>query len=125
VSETTTRRDREADRATLRAIHGAITGGDIARAQAMATRALAEGIEHPMVLDLAAGHLEAQGQLDRACALLARAAEIAPQAPGIRNAYGLVLQRLDRSEQALAEFDAVLAIDPAFAPGWSNRGAHR
>lgn len=87
----------------------------------MATRALAEGIEHPMVLDLAAGQLEAQGQLERAAALLARAVEMAPQAPGIRNGHGLILQRLDRMEEALAEFDAAISADPNFAPAWANR----
>lgn len=119
MSETSTR--SEADRNTLRAIHAAITGGEVIRAQTMAARALAEGIEHPMVLDLAASQLEAQGQSDRAATLLARAVELAPRAPGIRNAHGLVLQRLDRLEEALAEFDAAVAIEPGFAPAWSNR----
>ena len=114
-------RDLEADRAALRAIHTALTGGDIARAQAMAAHALADGITHPMVLDLAAGRLEGLGRLDEACALLARAAELAPEAPGIRNAYGLILQRLDRMEEARAEFDAAIAVQPDFAPAFSNR----
>jgi len=117
----TTSRDPEADRAILRAIHAALTGGDVARAQAMAAHALADGIVHPMVLDLAAGRLEGLGRLDEACALLARAAELAPEAPGIRNAYGLILQRLDRMTEALAEFDAAIALQPDFAPAFSNR----
>ncbi|MCW3846273.1 sulfotransferase [Sphingomonas sp. LB-2] len=121
MSVTSASRDVEADRATLRAVHAALTGGDVARAQAMAAHALADGVVHPMVLDLAAGRLEGLGRLDEACALLARAAEMAPQAPGIRNAYGLILQRLDRMEEALAEFDAAIAAEPGFAPAWSNR----
>lgn len=115
-------RDPEADRTTLRAIHAALTGGDIARAQAMAAHALADGLNHPMVLDLAAGRLEGLGRLDEACALLARAAELAPQAPGIRNAYGLILHRLDRLVESIAEFDAAIALQPDFAPAYSNRG---
>lgn len=118
-------RDIEADRATLRAIHGTLSGGDMIRAQTMAAQALNAGIEHPMVLDLAAGGLEAAGRIEEAAALLARAAEIAPQAPGIRNAFGLILHRLDRSAEAVAEFDAAIAADPKFAPAWSNRGASR
>lgn len=118
-------RDIEADRATLRAIHATLTGGDMVRAQTMAAQALAGGIEHPMVLDLAAGRLEAAGRIEDAAALLARAAEIAPQAHGIRNAFGLILHRLDRSAEAVAEFDAAIAIDAGFAPAWSNRGTAR
>ena len=114
-------RDPDADRTRLRAIHSALTGGDIARAQAMSAHALADGIAHPMVLDLAAGRLEGLGRLDEACALLGRAAELAPQAPGIRNGYGLILQRLDRMEEAVAEFDAAIAVQPDFAPAFSNR----
>lgn len=118
-------RDIEADRARLRAIHATLTGGDLIRAQGMATQALADGIEHPMALDLAAGGLEAAGRIEDAAALLARAVEIAPQAHGIRNAFGLILHRLDRSGEAVAQFDAALAADPKFAPAWSNRGAAR
>jgi tetratricopeptide (TPR) repeat protein len=114
-------RDAEADRERLRAIHATLTAGDVAAAGTMAAAALAEGIEHPMVLDLAAGRLEQAGRPDEALKLLLRAKKLAPQAPGIRNAVGLCLNRLGRPDQAIAEFDGALALDPGFAPALSNR----
>jgi tetratricopeptide (TPR) repeat protein len=116
-------RNREADRERLRAIHARLTGGDLAGAAAMATRAVAEGIEHPMVLSLAAGRLEDAARPADALPLLLRAKALAPAAPGILNALGLCLQRLDRFAEAVAEFDAALAADPGFVPALANRGA--
>src|SRR5690349_25025913 len=56
-------RDPELDRARLRAVHGALTAGDIAAAGKLAEDALADGIDHPMVLNLVAGRREEQGRL--------------------------------------------------------------
>ena len=47
-------RDPETDRARLRAVHAALTGGDIPTAGKLAEDALADGIDHPMVLNLVA-----------------------------------------------------------------------
>ncbi len=115
-------RDIEADRVRLRAIHAAATSGNIAHAGEMATAALAEGLEHPIILSLAAGQLEEAGRPEAALPLLARACELAPQAPGMTNAYGLCLHRLDRHDEAIAAFDAALAAAPDFSPAYANRG---
>lgn len=115
-------RDPETDKARLRAIHAALTGGDLAGAGKMAEDALADGIDHVMVLSLVAGRREADGRFAEALALLERAREAAPQAPGILNALGLNLLWLGRAEEAAAEFGAALAADPAFAPALANRG---
>ena len=47
-------RDPETDRARLRAIHAAMTGGDIAGAASQAEDALADGLDHVLVLSLVA-----------------------------------------------------------------------
>ena len=62
----------------------------------MAERTLAEGFEHPMLLNAAATRLEQEGKYEEAQRLLARAVAIAPKDIGARNALALCLQRLDR-----------------------------
>jgi tetratricopeptide (TPR) repeat protein len=116
-------RDSETDRARLRAIHGALTGSDVPAAGKLAEDALADGIDHVMVLSLVAGRREEQGRLDEALALLKRARSAAPEAIGIMNAAGLCLHRLGRFEEAVAEHDMALARDPGFVPALANRGA--
>jgi len=115
-------RDPETDRARLRAVHGALTAGDIAGAGTLAEDALADGIDHPMVLNLVAGRREEQGRLDEALALLERALNAAPEAIGVMNAIGLVLNRLGRFEDAAFAFGEALAREPRFAPAIANRG---
>jgi tetratricopeptide (TPR) repeat protein len=119
---TRTARDPETDKARLRAIHAAVTGGDVAGAGKMAEDALADGIDHVMVLSLVAGRREGEGRFDEALALLDRAKAAAPDAAGILNARGLNLLWLGRHEEAAAEFGAALAADPGFAPALANRG---
>ena len=118
-------RDSETDRQRLRAIHAAVTAGEVESAGKMAEDALADGIDHVMVLSLAAGRREAEGRFADALALLLRAKAAAPHAPGIRNALGLNFVWLGRPEEAVAEFDAALAAAPGFAPALANRGTAR
>ena len=91
---------RRLDRARLRAVHGALTAGDIPTAGKLAEDALNDGIDHPMVLNLVAGRREEEGRLDEALALLRRALAAAPEAIGVMNAIGLCLSRLGRFEEA-------------------------
>lgn len=112
----------ERDREKLRAIHAALTGGDVAAAGTLAAEALAGGIEHPMVLSLAAGRLEEAGRRDEALGLLRRAKALAPQAPGMWNALGLCLSGSGRYAEAVEEFDGAIALDRRFAPALANRG---
>ncbi|HEX4737993.1 MAG TPA: sulfotransferase [Allosphingosinicella sp.] len=112
----------ERDREKLRAVHAALTSGDVARAGVLAAEALAAGIEHPMVLSLAAGRLEEAGRRDEALPLLRRAKALAPQAPGMWNAIGLCLSGSGRYAEAVEEFDGAIALDRRFAPALANRG---
>jgi tetratricopeptide (TPR) repeat protein len=115
-------RDPETDKARLRAIHAALSAGDIESAGKLAEDALADGIDHPMVLSFVAGRRELEGRFADSLELLLRAKAAAPEATGIVNAIGLNLMWLGRHEEAVAEFDAALAIDSGFAPALANRG---
>ncbi|MEA3014218.1 MAG: hypothetical protein QOD42_2763 [Sphingomonadales bacterium] len=115
-------RDPETDRARLRAVHAALTQGDVPAAARLAEDALADGIDHVMVLSLVAGRREEHGRLEEALALLQRARAAAPEAIGIMNAAGLTFYRLGRYEEAAAEYEAALARDPLFVPALANRG---
>ncbi|HEY8003333.1 MAG TPA: sulfotransferase [Phenylobacterium sp.] len=116
-------RDAEADRARLRAIQETLRAGDVAAAETLAETALGQGLEHPLVLNLAAGRQEREGRYEAALELLQRGHELAPQDIGLRQALGLCLQRLERYAAALPHFDAVIAAQPTFAPAHAARGA--
>jgi tetratricopeptide (TPR) repeat protein len=115
-------RDPQADHATLRAVHGAAVGGDHAKASALAEAALADGLEHPLLFNLAALKLEQLGRVSDAEALLRRAVEIAPEDLGSRNALGLCLLRLDRPEEARAQFEALLDLNPSLPYAHTSQG---
>jgi tetratricopeptide (TPR) repeat protein len=115
-------RDPQADHATLSAVHGAAVGGDHAKASTLAEAALADGLEHPLLFNLAALKLEQLGRVSDAEALLRRAVEIAPDDIGSRNALGLCLLRLDRPEEARAQFEALLNLNPSLAYAHAGHG---
>ena len=115
-------RDLAADRATLQAVHEALQGGDHARAATLAQAARNAGLEHPLLLNVAALQLEQQGRIAQALALLERAVELAPNDLGSRNALGLCLTRLERAEDALEQFDALLKLDATLPFAHVSRG---
>lgn len=115
-------RDLEADHATLRAVHEAATGGHHMQAGQLAEAALASGLEHPLLLNVAALKLEQQGRVPEAERLLRRAAEIAPTDLSSRNALGLCLLRLERPAEALEQFDALLKLNPSLPYAHASHG---
>ncbi len=115
-------RDTEADRAALRAVFEAAQRGEHAQAAALAEAALASGLEHPLLLNIAALKLEQAGHLTEALVLLEKAVRVAPQDLGARNALGLILLRLERAGEALEQFDALLRVDSALAFAHASRG---
>lgn len=115
-------RDPTADKAALAEIAAAVQARDFERAGRLAEQALARGLEHPAVLNLAALKLEGEERYEDAVRLLQRAVAIAPSDPGARNALGLCLRRLERDAEALAQFDEAVRIAPTFAGAHSARG---
>jgi tetratricopeptide (TPR) repeat protein len=115
-------RDPKADHATLSAVHAAAQRGAHAEAAVMAEAALADGLEHPLLFNVAALNLELQGRVTDAEQLLRRAVAMAPADLGSRNALGLCLLRLERPDQALPQFDALLALDPSLPFAHASRG---
>jgi tetratricopeptide (TPR) repeat protein len=89
----------------------------------MAEAALAQGLEHPMLFNLAADRLEREDRFEEALALLQRGHDFAPQDLGLRQALGLNLHRLEHYASALIHFDAVVAAHPDIAPAHAARGA--
>ncbi len=87
-----------------------------------AEAALADGLEHPLLLNVAALNLEQRGDVAAAEKLLARAVTVGPTDPAARNAYGLCLMRLERPEEAIAQFDALLSLDDSLPFAHTNLG---
>ena len=115
-------RDREADHATLRAVHEAATRGDHAQAGQLAEAALAGGLEHPLLLNVAALKLELQARVPEAERLLRRAVAIAPNDLSSRNGLGLCLLRLERPAEALEQFDALIKLNPSLPYAHASHG---
>jgi len=122
LDEQTTARDDEADSRTLRAVLQAAQGGRLAEAAALATAALADGLEHPLLLNAAALKLEQDGRVSEAERLLNRAIQIAPDDIAARNALGLCLMQLDRPAEALLEFGTILKLAPALPYAHASNG---
>ncbi len=101
-------RNLETDLETLRAVLNLAQNRDFAGAATLAEKTLADGFEHPMLLNIAATRLEHEGKYEQALTLLERAVAIAPNDVGARNALGLCLQRLDRPAEALYHIDDLL-----------------
>jgi tetratricopeptide (TPR) repeat protein len=115
-------RDRKADLATLQAIGAIARSGDHARAAALAESALADGLQHPLLFNLAALRLEQDGRLVEAENLLRRAVQLAPADIASLNALGLCLLRQERPQEALATFDEIVKLDPALPFVFASRG---
>ncbi len=106
----------------LRVIQDALRGRDYARAAQLAHAELASGVEHPLVYNLAALDLERQGRMPEALNLLQSAVRLTPDDAPSRNALGLCLSRLELPEEALAQFDALIALTPSAAFAHASRG---
>jgi tetratricopeptide (TPR) repeat protein len=116
-------RDRQADLATLQAVQAAAQGGDFARAAALARPALDGGLQHPLLFNVVALELERSGRVDDAAGLLAQGVALHARDAALRNALGLCLLRLDRPAEALAQFEALLALDASLAYAHAGQGA--
>lgn len=116
-------RDAVADQNTLRAIQSAARAGNHSQAIELAEAALEDGLEHPLLYNLAALRLEHEGRVSEAEPLLRKAVQLAPSDQGARNALGLCLLRLERPRDALLEFEALIGLNPNLPFAHASRGS--
>jgi tetratricopeptide (TPR) repeat protein len=100
----------------------AVRNGDWPAAVTIAETALAEGLEDPMLLNLAAWRLEAEGLYVEAGGLLSRALELAPQDLRTIYALGRLYKTAGRHTEALEAFEAALTIDASFVLALREKG---
>jgi tetratricopeptide (TPR) repeat protein len=115
-------RDPVADLQRLRSVQTLARAGQHAEAAALAQKARADGLEHPLLYNVLALGLESEGRLPEAEALLQSAVRLAPADVASRNALGLCLLRLERPDEALVHFDSALAREPSLPFLHANRG---
>jgi tetratricopeptide (TPR) repeat protein len=115
-------RDLKADQEMLRTVMTHAQNRNIPLAAAIAEQALAEGFEHPLLLNVLAARLESEGRLEEAARLLERAVTLAPGDVPARNALSLCLQRLDRPAEALQHVDELLRNHPGLGFAHANKG---
>jgi tetratricopeptide (TPR) repeat protein len=104
------------------AIEQALAVGDIAKAAALAERALSGREQDPMLLNLAAWRREEAGDYAGAHHLLGQALRLAPGDVMVLGAIGAVLRKEGRLDEALAVLDRVVATEPRHAAAWLERG---
>ena len=106
----------------LEQVDATLRGRGLDAAAKVALEALAAGVGHPAVLNLAAQARYDEGRFSEAVSLLKRARSLAPKDPHILNTLGACLTALGQQEQALKAFDAAIRIDPDMAAAHFNRG---
>jgi tetratricopeptide (TPR) repeat protein len=109
--------------AWLERIDAALRGQGMPAAAALSIQALAEGVEHPAVLNLAASARHEEGRYEEAVELLKRARKLSPQDPHVLNSLGICLKALGRLPAALEAYDAALRADPRMAAAHCNRAS--
>jgi Tfp pilus assembly protein PilF len=100
----------------------ALRAQNIERAVDLAEAALRGGARNALLLNLRAWRAERAGRYDAALVDLQDARRLAPADIPTLNALGLCLANLQRHAEAIEAFEAVIALDPAFAPAHFNRG---
>ena len=113
----------EDDEAQFEAILDAVRRADRAAALRLAKQAAEQGLDHPLVLVLAAEGAEETGDLRRAATWLAQATVDAPEDGETWRRYATVLARLEQYEPALAAFKRALEILPGAYPTLIAAGA--
>lgn len=107
----------------LQRVDSALRTSGLDAAAQLARQAVAEGIEDPVLLNLAASALYGERRLEEAVQLLSRASALAPNDPNIWNSLGVCQSALGQTEAALQSYDAALRISPRLAAAHFNRGA--
>jgi tetratricopeptide (TPR) repeat protein len=117
-------RDPAADAKTIAEIEAAARVNNLPRAVELSFNALADGLVHPMLLNLRSYGLAQLGRDREALADLTLAVQIAPDDLLVRNAYGILLGKLLRWDEALAVLEGSVRLAPdfpmaQFSYGWA------
>jgi Flp pilus assembly protein TadD len=104
------------------AVANAILAGDFTRASALATTALDDKIEHPILFNARALWLQQQGDHAGALVELNRAAALSPHDPNIQVAIGVCQINLNQPLAALEAFNAALRLNPRHAAAHYRKG---
>ena len=107
----------------LERIDAALRSTGMPAAAALSIQALAEGVEHPAVLNLAASARHGEGRFEEAVELLKRARKLSPNDPHVLNSLGICLKAMGRLPAALEAYDAALRADPRMAAAHYNRAS--
>lgn len=107
----------------LEKIDSAIRLHGLQHAEPLALQAIAEGVEHPALLNIAASFHHRQGQFGEAVELLKRARALAPKDANILNSLGVCLKSMGQLEAALEAYQSAIRLNPDLAPAHCNRGA--
>ena len=105
----------------LEQVDTALRRSDMALAAQLAVRALADGVEHPALLNLAAQARYGEGRLEEAVGLLKRARSLSPKDQHVLNSLGVCLRALGRLDLALEAYDSAIRADPRLAAPHFNR----
>jgi len=100
----------------------AIRGGNNEGAAALADRALAFGLRHPVLYNARALALQQKGQFREALAEFNHARALAPRDARISNAIGVCLLNLNQPMEALKAFEQAIASDPSYAQPYFRKG---
>src|ERR1700722_3604833 len=98
-------RDEAADAETLREVNAAIAAPDMARAVALARRAVESGFRDPLFYNLLSYQPRQQGRYAEALAQLEHAYDLAPRDVLIINAVGRLLVLQNRAVEAIKVYD--------------------
>ncbi len=117
-------RDASQDAQTLAEIEALAGGQDIPRAVELARAALNDGLQHPMLYNLRSYYWSQQGKTREALDDLRIAVAIDPTDLFVRNAYGLLLGRLERWPEAFPVLRETAAMAPdspmaLYSLGWA------
>lgn len=107
----------------LERIDGTLRVHGLGAAGQLALQALADGVEHPAVLNLAASARFSEGRVDEAAQMLKRARTLSPKDPHILNSLGVCLKALGQDDAALEAYTGAARIDPNLAAAHFNRGS--
>ena len=106
----------------LRDIAAAVAASNLSLASEIATTALNQGLQHPVLHNARALWAQQQGNIQDALNEFQRARAFTPRDPTLLSAIGMCLVRLNRAQEAISVFDAAIASRPALAQTHYRKG---